>query len=92
MTEIQRTNIEVCNQIIAQLIQDKPFKIGDILRAKFDTYHQGEVEIIGRVREFKGEMICCNELCSESPFFCLVHEAVKIDLPEVVVKSLGEVS
>ena len=92
MTEIQRTNVEVCNQIIAQLGQDKPFKIGEILKAKFTPAFGEEVEIIGRVRELKGEMICCNELSSEAPFFCLEHEAVKIDLPEAVVQSLGEVS
>lgn len=68
------------------------FKAGDIIRAKFKPAFDDEVEIIGRVREFKGEMICCNELSSESPFFCFEHEAVKMGLPEAVVKSLWEVS
>ncbi|NUF61577.1 hypothetical protein HUN33_12220 [Acinetobacter bereziniae] len=67
-------------------------KIGDIIRAKFTGYYCGEVEVFGRVREFKGKMICCNEINSESPFFCYEEEAVKVDLPETVVKSLGEVA
>ena len=71
---------------------ESTLKIGDIIKAKFTPAFDDEVEIIGRVREFKGEMICCNEINSESPFFCFEHEAVKINLPEAVVKSLGEVS
>lgn len=74
------------------MIEKPILKIGNIIRAKFTPAFSEEVEIIGRVREFKGEMICCNELSSESPFFCFEHEVVKIDLPEAVVKSLGEVS
>lgn len=66
-------------------------KAGDILRAKFTPAFGDEVEIIGRVREFKGQLICCNEINSESPFFCFEHETVKIDLPEKIIKSLGEV-
>ncbi|MFW1796955.1 hypothetical protein ACNPQK_06865 [Acinetobacter guillouiae] len=68
------------------------FKIGDILRAKFTGHYCGDVEIFGRVREFKGKLICCNEINSESPFFCYEDEAVKVDLPESVVKSLGEIA
>lgn len=74
------------------MIEKPVLKVGDIIKAKFTPAFSDEVEIIGRVREFKGEMICCNEINSESPFFCLEHEAVKINLPEAVVKSLGEVS
>ncbi|WP_333668630.1 hypothetical protein [Acinetobacter guillouiae] len=68
------------------------FNIGDILRAKFTGHYCGEVEIFGRVREFKGALICCNEINSENPFFCYEDEAVKVDLPESVVKSLGEIA
>ena len=68
------------------------FQIGDILKAKFAPALQDEVEIYGRVREFKGRMICCNEIHSEAPFFCYADEAVKIDLAENVLKSLCEVS
>ena len=67
-------------------------RTNDIIKAKFIRALGDEVEIYGRVREFKGNMICCNEIHNESPFFCFEDEAVKIDLPESVVKSLCEVA
>lgn len=72
--------------------QNKDIEIHDVIKAKFIRALGDEVEVYGRVREFKGEMICCNEIHSESPFFCFENEAVKIDLPESVIKSLCEVS
>lgn len=74
------------------MTETNQIKVGDIIKAKFTPYASEEVEILGRVREFKGKMICCNEINSESPFFCYESESVKIHLPESVVKSLGEVS
>ncbi|WP_111857797.1 hypothetical protein [Acinetobacter sp. CFCC 10889] len=71
--------------------QDKYIHLNDIIKAKFVPAYGDEVEIYGRVREFKGDMICCNEIHSESPFFCFENEAEKIDLPESVIKSLCEV-
>lgn len=64
---------------------------GDVVRAKFRPAFSDEVEIFGRVREFKGQMICCNEIFSESPFFCLKEEIVKINLPEKIIQSLGSI-
>lgn len=65
--------------------------VGDIVQAKFEPAFSDAVEVIGRIREFKGQMICCNELYSGSPFFCLKEEMVKVDLPETTIRSLGEV-
>lgn len=58
-------------------------KIGDTITAKFSTAFQEGVVVTGVIREFKGDMICCNQVETNKPFFCLAEE---------VVDSLGEVS
>ena len=57
-------------------------KIGDTIAAKFTPAFQDEVVVTGVIREFKGDMICCNQVETNKPFFCLDEE---------VVESLGEV-
>lgn len=50
---------------------------GDKITARFNAAYQGEIEVIGIVREFKGKMICCNEVKTGKPFFCYESEILK---------------
>lgn len=50
------------------------YKIGDTITAKFTPAFQDEVVVTGVIREFKGAMICCNQVGTNAPFFCYEHE------------------
>ena len=50
------------------------YKIGDTITAKFTPAFQDEVVVTGVIREFKGSMICCNQVGTNAPFFCFAEE------------------
>ena len=51
----------------------------DKIKAKIKTVFQGEIVLIGIVREFKGEMIFCNQDGTGKPFFCYKHEILSYE-------------
>lgn len=53
------------------------YKIGDTITAKFTPAFQDEVVVTGVIREFKGSMICCNQVDTNAPFFCLAEEIIE---------------
>ncbi len=53
------------------------YKIGDTITAKFTPAFQDEVVVTGVIREFKDSMICCNQVDTNAPFFCLAEEIVQ---------------
>ncbi len=50
------------------------------IKAKIKTVFQGEIILIGIVREFKGKMICCNQEGTGKPFFCYEHEILSYEI------------
>lgn len=52
-------------------------KIGDTITVKFTPAFQNEVIIKGVIREFKGAMICCNQVGTNAPFYCYSHEIIE---------------
>lgn len=48
----------------------KKYNIGDTITAEFNAAFEGNVVVTGVIREFKGSMICCNEVVTGKPFFC----------------------
>ena len=50
------------------------------IKAKIKKVFQGEIILIGIVREFKGEMICCNQEGTGKPFFCYEHEILSYEI------------
>ena len=77
------------NEIDSRL--DLP-QVGSIVKADFKNAAGEYIQLIGKVRELKGRTICCDEVGTGKPFFCLPGEFKKYDLPESVILSLGEVS
>lgn len=51
-------------------------KVGDTITAKFTPAFQDEVLVTGVIREFRGDMICCNQVGTNAPFFCYEHEII----------------
>ena len=51
-------------------------QVGDKITAKFTPAFQDEVVVTGIIREFKGDMICCNQVGTGEPFFCLEGEVI----------------
>ena len=90
-------NIEVCNQIIAQLGQDKPFQ----LKLDLDSY--ASFLEVWRITDFTNCQFIVHEFetyvlieVTEENFDALYHKLssyiAEHDLPEGVVQRLGEVS
>ena len=97
MTEIQRTNIQVCNQIIAQLGQDKPFVLKlNSEQGKIFWSLMNEQKVYGIhlpvVRNDSGYLIEVSESNADVLYHMLASYIEKHDLPEAVVQRLGEVS
>ncbi|WP_407410693.1 hypothetical protein [Acinetobacter sp.] len=67
-------------------------QVSSIIKANFKNAAGEDIQVIGKVRELKGRTICCDELGTGKPFFCLPNEFEKYDLPKSVILSLGEVS
>lgn len=106
MTEIQRTKVEVCNQIIAQLGQDKPFMLSlnaDQTKAFYEvsssSHHINSRHIKVLVvatwqlsLQNKGCSIEVDEQNFDAIYHMLASYIAKHDLPEDVVQSLGEIA
>lgn len=97
MTEIQRTNILVCNEIIAQLGQDKPFVLNlNSEQGKIFWSLMNEQKVYGIhlpvLRNDSGYLIEVSESNADKIYHMLASYIAKHDLPESVVESLKEVS
>lgn len=93
MTEIQRTNIEVCNRIIAQLGQDKPFNVelGDISESFWSVLVESDTGVM-HIPSKDGKSIEIHDGNFDQIYHAISSYIAKHDLPESVVESLGEVS
>lgn len=95
MTKTQ--NIEVCNQIIAQLSQDKPFVL-KLTKPQYtiflNVWHNTEC-VNCSFESYEDNGLICIEI-NEQNFDALYHKLssyiAKHDLPEDVKQSLKEVS
>lgn len=105
MTEIQRTNVEVCNQIIAQLGASRPFNLkldagqtGSLYNIASESHHLHSdyvrkltVTLWQRVNNGTGVILEINDSNADVLYHMLASYIAKHDLPEAVVQSLGEV-
>lgn len=93
MTETQRTNVEVCNQIIAQLGQDKPFQIelGDMSEPFWAVLVESDTGVM-HIPSKNGKSIEIHDGNFDQIYHALASYIAKHDLPESVKQSLEEVS
>ena len=97
MTKTHLENIEVCNQIIAQLGATRPFKI-DLNAKQSKAFWQviEETEVyefrLPVVQRGSCTSIEVNDSNADSLYHILASYIAKHDLRETVVKSLGEVA
>lgn len=106
MTEIQRTNVEVCNQIIAQLGASRPFNLkldagqtGSLYNIASESHHLHSsfarkltVTLWQRVNNGTGVILEISDSNADVLYHMLASYIAKHDLPESVKRSLEEVS
>ena len=105
MTEIQRTNIEVCNQIIAQLGQDKPFvlkldagqtkAVHEVASSSHHIDSRHIKVLVVATWQLSSQKKGCSIEVDEKNFDVIYHMLssyiAKHDLPESVKRSLEKV-